>query len=112
MDNINGRRDRRICFRVTDAEYLDLQTEASKMGYTVTRFCREELLAKEPLPAPKISPEIAREIATNLSRYGNNLNQIARKLNTGDDMDTESLEALKSIRAGMVEIWKILKAGV
>lgn len=98
-------RTKQVNFRLTPAEYLNLQEQAQALGVSVSAYC-QEVVTKNRVKSPKIAPEQAQAIAAALAKYGANLNQIARKLNQGGEMDTEGLAVLGSIRDGMREIWK------
>lgn len=98
-------RTKQINFRLTPAEYIDIQQKAAKTGLSATAYCQEVAITSK-IRSPKVPPEQAQEMAKALVRYGSNLNQVARKLNQGAALDQEALDALKGIRAGIDEIWK------
>ena len=86
-------KDKFIKIRVTDEERASWKTKAEKQGLTLADYLRK--VADEKLtniqPSPKVNrrkftkadPELLRQIAW----IGNNLNQIARAANQGDQTD-------------------------
>ena len=75
----------------------------------------EPVVTKKPTPAkvPKrrreaqASPELVREVA----KIGNNLNQVARKLNIGSALDGEAVLALWAIEQRLGELLEQEKGG-
>lgn len=93
-------RTRLITFRVTDEEYALYQERASRSGLAVGAFARATGL-NEAGPRARRRPPVdhvaIRQLLGELGRVGNNLNQIARALNVGEDIDLALLrEALTS----------------
>lgn len=71
--------------RVTEAERIDLEQKASRAGVDLSDWIRQQLTAA---PIPRMTHKrIDASVITELSRIGNNLNQIARSLNRGRDGD-------------------------
>ena len=84
----------RKTIRFTEDEYAKIQQELDKANISFSVFARVALLHK------KIKLPIERELLTELSRIGNNLNQIARSCNQGEK---------KPVLLELVEIEKQLK---
>lgn len=84
----------RKTIRFTEDEYAKIQQELDKANISFSVFARYALLHK------KIKLPIERELLTELSRIGNNLNQIARSCNQGEK---------KPVLLELVEIEKQLK---
>jgi hypothetical protein len=96
------RRDHQLNFSLTQAELETIRTRAMAAGMRVVDFGRALLLRERRAPAvPDHAVSGAeRLIYEQLKRLGNNLNQIARRLNSTRHAAPPSLEPLlKQIRA-------------
>ena len=84
-----GVKEKRIYIRVSEALYEVITYSAKKSGLSIAEYCRRAVLNQPIKKLPIIihdEKEIAqalRNIDANLSRLGNNMNQIARHLNQG-----------------------------
>ena len=84
-----GVKEKKIFFRVSDSLYEVIAYSAKKSGLSISEFCRRAVLNQPIKKLPVIihdEKEIAqalRNIDANISRLGNNMNQIARHLNQG-----------------------------
>ena len=79
-------RDTTIKFRVNEKELDYLNDLKNKAGIEMGHLIRQELLKSQP---KKITiPTINREALSALNRIGNNINQIAKKLNSEEDLKT------------------------
>lgn len=97
-------------FRCTAQEKAALRAKAEAAGLSAAELLREALWATQSRrrkPAPRVDPSLVLAVA----RYGGNLNQIARWLNTatraGRSSEVEALRvaaALVSIERRLVEI--------
>ena len=77
----------KLSIRFTVAQIAAINQAAKSMGQNTASYCRQIILRRK---VKDISPE-TREYRNNLIRMGNNLNQIARKLNShGVDESTMS----------------------
>ena len=94
-------RNRYVQIRLTDEELSKLKIRAGEMG--TSTFLRQLGLG-EPVKPPKAKarkiihaadPELVRHVAW----IGNNINQIARHLNAGGQLDNDVLLALISIQS-------------
>lgn len=83
-----------VVLRCADAEKLDLQASAKFDGVTVSELLREtlgQIKSHRRKPVPPVNPALVRAV----SRYGGNLNQIARRMNSAAMRDqVRSLDAL------------------
>ena len=68
----------RKTIRFTEDEYALIQQELDKAHISFSTFARSAILRK------KIKLPIERALLSELSRIGNNLNQIARSINQGE----------------------------
>jgi len=106
------RRDKSIQFRVNkeEFEYLKLLVEAS--GLERGHYIRREILKSVPIVKRKMS-EINQKTYMQLSALGNNLNQVAKKLNSNKDFDdvkvSETNFLIKQISKRLLEINKDLE---
>ncbi len=71
-----------IKFRTTDEELNQITANAQTFGLSVTAFAKMRTL-DGGLVTPKFSNEEARGIMLQLQKWGTNLNQIARQINSG-----------------------------
>lgn len=79
----NGNRDRIVKVCVTAEESSRLRACASAAGMSVSSYMRARCLArKEDQAAPAVDVRELRPVYQELRRCGNNLNQIARALNS------------------------------
>ena len=68
----------RKTIRFTENEYALIQKELDKAHISFSTLARSSILRK------KIKLPVERELLSELSRIGNNLNQIARSINQGE----------------------------
>ncbi|MGO4990273.1 plasmid mobilization protein [Limosilactobacillus reuteri] len=69
-----------VNIRVNEAEYAKIQVSARMMGLSVPKYCKH-LIMQSKLREPKFSEDEYHQIRVDLLRIGNNINQIARRLN-------------------------------
>ena len=84
-----GAREKTIHFRVSEAFYEVIAHEARQCGLSISEFCRRVLINRPIKKLPVIihdEREIKQELR-NINKLGNNLNQIARYLNEGGQMN-------------------------
>ncbi|MBD2699477.1 MobC family plasmid mobilization relaxosome protein [Spirosoma sp. BT702] len=81
------KRDFTIRVRVTSAEKLSIWQMAADAGYTPSDFMRlRTMAATQPLRrVPTPERELLLNVMAELGRIGNNVNQIARALNSRDE---------------------------
>ena len=95
-----GAREKTIHFRVSEAFYEVIAHEARQCGLSISEFCRRVLINRPIKKLPVIihdEREIKQELR-NINKLGNNLNQIARYLNEGGQMnETLSQEIRKTL---------------
>lgn len=76
--------------RMSDEEHAIASACASALGISLSRLMRSRAEALPPYPPAKIDLDAARE----LTRIGNNLNQMARTLHSGFGTRASELEAI------------------
>lgn len=111
MANFKDEKDKqtkRINFRLTQLEYDKLKVSSSAYGLTVSNYAKK-LALKSKLRKPYFHSNEAKEIILELSRQGNNLNQIAHQLNQDDSLTPEMIIALEQARKAYVKIWQLLQ---
>ena len=104
-------RDRNIQIRLTDTEFNEIKVRAGELG--TSTFLRRLALGQkieQPKAMPKkiihsADPELVRHVAW----IGNNMNQIAKHLNQGNQVDNEVLMTLVKIQADLdAELQRIM----
>ncbi|WP_172201907.1 plasmid mobilization relaxosome protein MobC [Campylobacter sp. RM16188] len=80
---LKNNKDNKISIRLTDNEMNSLETKASLCGLSKSAFARDILLKSKP-PIHKFDKAMVNQ----LSRLGNNLNQIAKHVNISRTIDT------------------------
>lgn len=70
------------CVRFSAVEYQQIETDSVNTGKSIPTLLKERYF-NGPRPVPLVSKEDVAKILGELGRIGNNLNQIARRLNCG-----------------------------
>ena len=70
-----------VNIRMTTDDYLKVSVNAETVGLSITEYIRRKI-TKKSLPKKKVSP-LDRKLFVELSRMGNNLNQLAKVSNAG-----------------------------
>jgi Bacterial mobilisation protein (MobC) len=98
---VQGGRPCVVQIRFTDAEYAALATRATESKVSVQRYLTNCALTRRPHPPPpSVTAELAalRRLTSNLA---NNINQIARRLNSGGALDASTGPTLEAVRRTM-----------
>ncbi|WP_347450251.1 MULTISPECIES: plasmid mobilization protein [Lactococcus] len=107
----NRKERKQISFRVSESEYLNLERSAKVLNISVPAFVKKKAQGARVV-APKINPDDSKEIARQLAALGNNVNQLAKRVNQIEfaDKDTQELISadLKRTLNGLGEIWRQL----
>lgn len=88
-------RNRRIDFRLTEAEYAEVRRKADRAGYTVGAYVRATVLGSPGPRAQRLPPTNKNELVrvrAAINKIGSNLNQIARAINSGRVPPTKSID--------------------
>ena len=88
--------------RLTDAEWSAIEKKLKETGMTFSKFALSSMLSR------RIRLPIERELLTELSKQGNNLNQIAARLNSGKSLDRVALRVLADTNAILCQIYEML----
>ena len=93
-------------FRVTPEERAKIEHKALSSYRTVSTYLRDCALEKSIVVMPDVN-----NLITELRRLGNNLNQIARAVNSGYISDSSTLVTeLSEIQKGVKQIWQSLNS--
>ena len=92
-DRSRDNRSKIITIRLSEVELADLNRKAKKHGVSRSQYMRAVLTDKELESAPdeKLSEFVQSRFFTEFSRQGNNLNQIAHRLNANDETAKDDL---------------------
>ena len=97
-------RERKITVRLTDAERGHLLEQAELAGLKIEPFVRNVILGVQMQPRPK---EEWAELLRQTSGIANNINQITKRVNSGEPVTEETLRLIADMQA---QIWEKLKA--
>lgn len=99
----NRSRKNNISFRVSDDEKIQIEKRLAKAKMTAREFFLKCILNKK---INVVDSEKLSELTRELKQEGNNLNQIARKLNQDESV---SAEEIKKAQEELQEVWQSLK---
>ncbi len=92
----NSRKRTKQCLvRFTDEEFAAVSAKADRAGYTLAAILREAALGTPGPRArrrPPIDHQALRQLLGECNRIGNNVNQIARHLNTTGEADIREVQ--------------------
>jgi uncharacterized protein YecE (DUF72 family) len=92
-----GGRAELLQVRLSAVEKAEVQRRAQEAGYTAATFGRVRLLGdpgERARRAPTVNAEALGQLTAQVAKLGNNVNQIARKLNEGKGYDPRAAERL------------------
>lgn len=94
---------KRLNCRITEKENEKFERLVKKSKLNKSEFMRKSILEKDIIVIEDI-----KELATELKRIGNNLNQLTRAVNTGE---VKELEELKEMKSDLSEVFEeVIKA--
>lgn len=96
--NENRKREKQIKFYVNEKEYEQIKKKVEK-----SKLKQQEYLIKSALNKKIIVVDGLKEILLELSREGNNLNQIAKKINEGEQKD------IKEMKNKLNNLWDLIE---
>jgi hypothetical protein len=99
---------KKFSVRVNSSEHKRILTMIKATGMSGPELFRRALLKRMDLERPLFSPELAREFANELKRQGSNINQIARKINTG--LSEGWSQPLAAVNASYLRLIQMLMA--
>ena len=88
--------------RLTDAEWSAIEKKLKETGMTFSKFALSSMLSR------RIRLPIERELLAELAKQGNNLNQIAAKLNSGESLDRVGLRIIAENNSILRRIYEML----
>ena len=97
-------RERKITVRLTDAERGHLLEQAELAGLKIEPFVRNVILSVQMQPRPK---EEWAELLRQTSGIANNINQITKRVNSGEPVTDETLRLIADMQS---QIWDKLKS--
>ncbi len=84
-------RNIKLSVRVSEREHAHLKRQAANAGLKVEPFIRKLIMGVEIRPRP---PDNILQLIREINAVGNNINQIARKVNTENRVSQEQLNEL------------------
>lgn len=98
-------RTKRIELRVAPHEFEAIETSALSSGFgNIAQFLRESGIHARQVESPFARRKENDRWLYEINKIGNNLNQIARRLNQGNPVDEEILMILLQIREMLEEV--------
>lgn len=97
-------RERKITVRLTDTERDQLLKQADLVGLKIEPFVRNVILGVKMQPRPA---EEWAELLRQTSGIASNINQIAKRANSGDRVTEETLRLIADMQT---QIWDKLKS--
>ena len=104
-------RNRHIQIRLTDAEFDEIKIRAGELGTStfLRRLALSQKIEQPKKKAKKIIHTADPELVRHVAWIGNNINQIAKRLNLGSHVDNEILMTLVKIQADLdAELQRIM----
>ncbi len=105
--NTLRKRERKLTVRLSEGEWIFIDSEVAKSSLRKEAFVRARILRK-PIPLQK-HPDISLLIAE-LNRIGNNVNQLAKNSNMGKPVPKKELllakEAFEKMEWSVLEVMK------
>jgi len=90
-----SQRQKIMTFRLTDEQYNEVKDNADLLNLTISDYIRKNLL-NIPVPKSAKKPSLDRQILgkllSQIGRVGNNINQLAKKNNSGVSFEGIRLE--------------------
>ncbi|MDO5398289.1 MAG: plasmid mobilization relaxosome protein MobC [bacterium] len=81
----------KLSVRVNEREYKHLKNQADNAGLKMEPFIRKLIMGTEIRPRP---PDNVAQLIREINAVGNNINQIARKVNTENRVNQAQIEEL------------------
>ena len=88
--------------RLTDAEWSAIEKKLKETGMTFSKFALSSMLSR------RIRLPIERELLAELAKQGNNLNQVAARLNRDESLDKVGLKIIADDNAVLRQIYEML----
>ena len=88
--------------RLTDAEWSAIEKKLKETGMTFSKFALSSMLSR------RIRLPVERELLAELAKQGNNLNQVAARLNRDESLDRVGLKIIADDNAVLRQIYETL----
>ena len=99
---MNTKRQKYMNFRLSDSEYQQLQARIKDSGLNTQQFLIRAILEK-----PIVNKEVFQEFLIELRHQGNNLNQIAKACNSGNER--EAAESAIAAAKKLERFWQKIR---
>ena len=93
-----------ILFRLNEQENQFFREQVAMSGYSAQEYMRRRLIENQTIK-PRPAGEMA-EIRRELSAIGNNVNQVARKVNSTGQVSAEDFQ---KVARSLDEVWHLVK---
>lgn len=97
--------DKRVAIRLNKDEYEKLEKSGQVYGLSAGQFLKKTALDIR-LRKPVLTFDESQQVVRELSRQGNNLNQIAKELNEGGQVAPDEFQR---VLKGYAELWRLLQ---
>lgn len=104
-------RNRKITVRFSEDEYDQLNFICEVLGITYSQYLRRAALTRRiehPTICATFSDNAAQKLTGQMGKIGSNLNQIARKLNSGDPQTEQMMRSIETAIDQLNERMKFL----
>jgi hypothetical protein len=96
-----------VWFRATAEEVAEITAAAKKVGVSKSEYLRRQSLKKPKPRRPTADTQLMARILGNLAKCGNNINQIAHRLNASEFVERRAIHAaLEELKLISTEIVK------
>lgn len=106
MSVVNRSRNKQIKIYVTDEEYELFSVKAEEVGITKSQYVRNMILYGFAQKRTVFSKEEERKLRYELNRIGNNINQIALRVNTNQQLFSEDLRILQEEYNDLLDLYQ------
>ena len=104
-------RNHKITVRFSEDEYDQLNFICEVLGITFSQYLRRAALTRRiehPIVYATFSDDAAQKLTGQMGKIGSNLNQIARKLNSGDPQTEQTMKSIETAIDQLNERMKFL----
>lgn len=102
--DLTQKQGKRLGINLTESEHDQLQIKAKESGLSLAEFCRRSALKR------KIHSTADAELVRQLSRIGNNLNQVAKHYHEGQPAEQSLRELVSQLRNTLEKLqWQSAK---
>lgn len=102
----NRKRNRKLDIFLLEEEFVLLEIKAEEAGMTKSEYIRNMIMFGYAKERTVFSREQERKIRNELNMIGNNINQIAIRVNTNRDIYSEDLRILREQYNNMLDLYQ------